>query len=182
MAKSKKAEGNPEVKLVSIDELKPYDKNPRFNENAVDSVAKSIEQFGFRTPMLLDKNGVIIAGHTRLKAAKKLGLKQVPVIYCDDLTETQAKALRLVDNRTNELAVWVPDILKSEVIEIEEAGLDLDGFEMDSLIDSFSVDVGLNKMEVNTNAGDAEDVEFEESKGEDEDSPSHICPRCGFEW
>lgn len=94
------------IVMMFTDELIPYNNNPRVNEGAVDAVANSIEEFGFRNPIIVDKNNVIIAGHTRLKASKKLGLKKVPVIVADDLTDEQANALRLVDNKTNELAEW----------------------------------------------------------------------------
>lgn len=103
---------------LSIDKVVPYDNNPRNNDDAVDSVAESIRQFGFKVPMILDKDNVIIAGHTRLKAAQKLGLETVPVIYADDLTEEQVKAFRLADNKTGELAEWDFALLESELKEI----------------------------------------------------------------
>ena len=82
-----------------ISEIKPYEKNPRKNDDAVKYVAESIQQFGFKVPIVIDTNGVIIAGHTRYKASKKLGLKEVPCIIADDLTEEQIKAYRLADNK-----------------------------------------------------------------------------------
>ena len=103
------------IVMMFTDELIPYNNNPRVNDGAVDAVAKSIEEFGFRNPIIVDKNNVIIAGHTRLKASQKLGLKKVPVIIADDLTDEQANALRLVDNKTNELADWDFDKLKEEL-------------------------------------------------------------------
>ena len=89
-----------------IKKVKPYDRNPRRNDNAVDAVAASIREFGFRQPIVVDRDGVIIVGHTRLKAAKKLGMKEVPVLVADDLTEEQVKAYRLADNKAGELAGW----------------------------------------------------------------------------
>lgn len=109
-----------EVVMMNPSELIPYDNNPRNNDGAVDAVAKSIQEFGFRSPIIVDKNKVIIAGHTRLKASLKLGLDKVPVIIADDLTEEQAKALRLVDNKTNELADWDWDKLKVELDGIKD--------------------------------------------------------------
>ena len=100
---------------VSIDELKPYAMNPRFNDNAVDQVAASIREFGFKVPIVADKDGVIVAGHTRLKAAKQLGLKKVPVIYADDLDEEQIRAFRLADNKVSELATWDMEKLDLEM-------------------------------------------------------------------
>lgn len=80
---------------LNINQLKPYENNPRINDKAVDAVAASIKEFGFKVPIIIDKNNVIVAGHTRLKAAQKLGLEEVPVIVADDLTEEQIKAFRL---------------------------------------------------------------------------------------
>lgn len=90
----------------SIEEIKPYENNPRINDEAVEYVANSIKEFGFRNPIILDKNNVIICGHTRLESAKNLGMKEVPVIIADDLTDEQVKALRLADNKVAEKSMW----------------------------------------------------------------------------
>lgn len=103
-----------------ISELKPYENNPRKNNQAVDQVAASIKEFGFKVPCIISKDGTIIAGHTRYKAALKLGLKSVPCVIADDLTEEQQKALRLVENKTNELAEWNIPKLDLELMEIEK--------------------------------------------------------------
>lgn len=99
-----------EVKNFKIDQIHPYENNPRFNKDAVSKVAASIKKFGFKNPILVDKNMVIIAGHTRLEAAKKLKLDEVPCIVAADLNEKQAKALRLADNKVAEFSTW--DYLK----------------------------------------------------------------------
>lgn len=99
-----------EVKNFKIDEIHPYENNPRFNKDAVSKVAASIKKFGFKNPILVDKNMVIIAGHTLLEAAKKLKLDEVPCIVAADLNEKQAKALRLADNKVAEFSTW--DYLK----------------------------------------------------------------------
>lgn len=98
-----------------ITELKPYEDNPRINDHAVEAVANSIKEFGFKVPCVIDKNGVIVAGHTRVKAAKKLGIKTVPCVIADDLTEEQVKAFRLADNKTAEIAEWDFDKLAGEL-------------------------------------------------------------------
>lgn len=113
-----------EIRQVKVGELIPYENNPRKNDEAVDAVAASIREFGFKVPIIVDKDNVIVAGHTRLKAAKKLGLETVPVIRADDLTDEQIKAFRLADNKTGEIAEWDEDLLN---IELE--GLDFDGFD-----------------------------------------------------
>lgn len=87
-----------------IEEIKEYENNPRNNDNAVEYVARSIKDFGFKIPIIVDKNNVIVAGHTRYKAAKELNLTEVPCIVADDLTDEQIKAFRLVDNKSAELA------------------------------------------------------------------------------
>ena len=95
-----------DVKNFPLSELRPYERNPRRNDRAVDAVAKSIEQFGFKIPIVIDADKVIIAGHTRYKAAKKLRLESIPCVVAEDLTPEQVKAFRLVDNKTAELATW----------------------------------------------------------------------------
>ena len=93
-----------QVKEIKIEELVPYANNPRHNDGAVEAVANSIREFGFKVPIVIDKDNVIVAGHTRLKAAEKLGLEKVPCIVADDLTPEQINAFRLADNKTAELA------------------------------------------------------------------------------
>lgn len=119
-----------ELKIVikNIDELKVYENNPRKNDQAVDAVANSIKEFGFKVPVIITKDNVIIAGHTRIKACKKLGISDVPCIIADDLSEDQIRAFRLADNRASELADWDLDKLKVEFDNIE-LDLDLFGFE-----------------------------------------------------
>lgn len=94
------------IKEIAIVDLKPYNRNPRRNDKAVDAVINSIEQFGFKIPIVVDAENVIVAGHTRYKAAQKLGLSSIPCIVADDLTPEQIKAFRLIDNKTAELAQW----------------------------------------------------------------------------
>ena len=98
-----------------LKDIKPYEKNPRKNDSAVDAVASSISQFGFKNPIVIDGNNVIICGHTRYKAAQKLGLEKVPCVVADDLTEEQIKAYRLADNKVAELAEWDIDLLGEEL-------------------------------------------------------------------
>lgn len=111
-----------------VTELKAYEKNPRKNDNAVGPVAESIKEFGFKVPIIVDKDNVIVAGHTRLRAAKKLGMKTVPCIIADDLTPDQIKAFRLADNKVSEFSEWDMDILADELKEIN---LDMNVFGFD---------------------------------------------------
>jgi len=113
-----------------VTELKAYEKNPRKNDNAVEPVAESIKEFGFKVPIIIDKDNVIVAGHTRLKAAKKLGMKTVPCIVADDLTPEQIKAFRLADNKVSEFSEWDIDLLTSELKEID-FDMDIFGFDDD---------------------------------------------------
>ena len=110
-----------------IKELIPYEKNPRKNDEAVKYVKASIEQFGFKVPIVIDAQGVIVAGHTRLKAAKELGMKEVPCIVADDLNEEQIRAFRLVDNKTGEAAEWDVELLNTELLDLE-ANFDMSDF------------------------------------------------------
>lgn len=102
----------------NLKDIKPYDKNPRKNDNAVEQVANSIASFGFKVPIVIDKDNVIVCGHTRYKAAKKLGIENVPCVVADDLTEEQIKAYRLADNKVSELAEWDIDLLGEELDDI----------------------------------------------------------------
>ena len=119
------------VEAKSIDEIKPYENNPRDNDDAVDAVANSIKEFGWQQPIVVDNEGVIIAGHTRYKAAQKLGLKHVPVVVADNLTPDQVKAYRLADNKTAELADWNMDLLNDELDQIRD--IDMSDFAFDDL-------------------------------------------------
>ena len=134
-----------------VTELKAYEKNPRKNDNAVGPVAESIKEFGFKVPIIIDKDNVIVAGHTRLKAAKRLKLKTVPCIVADDLTPEQIKAFRLADNKVSEFAEWDMDFLTPELKEID-FDMALFGFEKDINVDDFGTDFTLP-------SGDKGDIE-----------------------
>lgn len=123
-----------------IDKVEPYDKNPRNNDDAVDATANSIKEFGWQQPIVVDKDGVIIVGHTRLKAAKKLGLKEVPVTVAKDLTDEQVKAYRLADNKTGELADWDIDMLDGELNDILDIDMEDFGFDVPEETDDEVVD------------------------------------------
>ena len=114
---------------IPIEKLTPYAKNPRKNDKAVDAVAESIREFGMKVPCVIDRDGVLITGHTRVKACKKLGIKEVPCIVADDLTDEQVKAFRLADNKVAELADWDFDLLSEEIADID---LDMDVFGFDT--------------------------------------------------
>lgn len=113
---------------MNIDNILPYENNPRHNEQAVEYVANSIREFGFKVPIIIDKNNVIVTGHTRWKASKRLGLKKVPCIRADDLTEEQIKAFRVADNSVGEIATWDFDKLE---IELEDIDIDMNAFGVD---------------------------------------------------
>ena len=152
-----------------IEEIKTYDKNPRRNDKAVEAVAKSIQEFGFRQPIVVDAGGVIVVGHTRYKAALRLGLKTVPVHVAADLSPQQARAYRLADNRTNETAEWDVDLLPIELGELRGDGVDLKllGFTDKELAEYLKeFDTGLEGGEAD--AGVAADT--------------IRCPKCGHEF
>lgn len=123
------------IELRKLSDVKPYSNNPRQNDNAVDAVAESIRQFGFRQPIVVDPDGVIVCGHTRFKAAQKLGLEEVPVHVATDLTPEQIKAYRIADNKTADLAVWDLELLPIELAELQGMDVDLGllGFSKDDL-------------------------------------------------
>jgi DNA modification methylase len=123
------------IELRNMTAIKPYPNNPRINDDAVDSVAVSIKEFGFRQPIVVDAEGVIICGHTRFKAAQKLGLEKVPVHVAKDLSPEQIKAYRIADNKTAELAEWNYDLLPIELADLQACNYDLGllGFDPDDL-------------------------------------------------
>lgn len=143
------------IEMMSIDDIVPYETNPRRNDKAVDVVANSIKEFGFKVPIIVDENHVIICGHTRRLAALKLGLARVPVCVAHDLTPEQVNAYRLADNRVAELAEWDEKLLKEEISSI--TGVDLSEFGFDrKMLDSVNIQsLGIRR---------------------------HVCPRCGAEW
>ena len=119
-----------EVKNVSISKIKPYANNPRNNNDGVDAVAESIKEFGWQQPIVVDKDNVIIVGHTRYLAAKKLGLKEVPVKVATGLTPEQVKAYRLADNKTGELTSWDDELLGGELNDILDIDMSDFGFDL----------------------------------------------------
>lgn len=149
-----------QIVMRKVAELKPYKNNPRKNDKAVDAVAASIKAFGFKQPIVIDVNDEVIAGDTRLKAAKKNGLKEVPCVMADDLTPEQVKAYRLADNKVGELAEWDWNLLPVELdgltgFDMTEFGFDeIEAVDVDSLLD----------------CGDGGNGEKEPVK----------CPKCGF--
>ena len=127
------------IQNISLTEIHPYAKNPRKNDEAVSAVAASIREFGFLVPLVIDRNHEIVAGHTRYRAAKQLGMKDVPCVIADELTEDQIKAFRLADNKVGELASWDMDLLPLELADIM---LPMTDFEFG---ESFTLDDGEKK-------------------------------------
>lgn len=149
-----------EIVYKSIDELTPYENNPRHNENAVAAVAASIKEFNFKVPLVIDTNGVVVAGHTRLLAARQLGLSAVPCIIADDLTPEQIRAFRLADNKTAELAGWDFTKLEEELLEISKQ-FDMTSFGFDETED---IDI---------------DGFFEDAEQKEKEPKTVTCPHCG---
>jgi ParB-like chromosome segregation protein Spo0J len=124
-----------DIELRNIDDIRPYEKNPRVNDQAVEAVAASLREFGFRQPIVVNEAGVIIVGHTRWKAAKKLGLAKVPVHVANDLSPEKAKAYRIADNQTATLAEWDYELLPIELKDLQAADFNLEllGFDPEEL-------------------------------------------------
>ncbi len=158
-----------EMKIIykKVEDIIPYENNPRNNDSAVEYVANSIKEFGFKNPIIIDKDNIIVAGHTRLKAAEKLGLTEVPCIMADDLSEEQIKAFRIADNKVSEIATW--DLEKLE-IELEDLDFDMSEFGFDNF----------NFNEENTqNITDNKELDLEDYEDDKFDAQ---CPKCGFHF
>ncbi len=137
-----------EIKNIEINKLIPYDKNPRNNKASIEKVASSIKEFGFRQPIVIDEKFIVLAGHTRLQASYKLGLKKVPVHIANNLSEAQKKAYRLMDNRSSDDSEWDKSLLSLEIKDLQnlEYDLDLTGFsdkELNTLMSLNLDNVGL---------------------------------------
>lgn len=143
----------------NIEDIKPYENNPRINDEAVEYVANSIKEFGFRNPIILDKNNVIICGHTRLLASKELKLKEVPCIIADDLTDEQVKALRLADNKVAEKSMWDYSKLDEELEDI----LNIDMSKFDFKLDEDNINL---------------DEYFEPESEKEKEKKLIECPHC----
>ena len=147
-----------QIKYLPIGDITPYKNNPRKNDEAVQYVAESIKEFGFKNPIILSSDNVIVAGHTRLKAAQELGIEEVPCIYAEDLTDEQIKAFRLADNKVAEIAVWDFGKLEEELADID---IDMSEFGFESYeptdIDSL----------------------FEDAPEKEEEPKQIQCPHCG---
>lgn len=157
------------LETMKVTDLVPYENNPRKNDQAVNAVAESIKQCTYITPIIVDENRVIIAGHTRHKALMALGIKEVQVLIADGLTEEQKKKYRYLDNKTGEKATW--DLMK---LEAEVSGLDLGGF------DFFRMSGGLDTIPGETRQI-SENAEYDTEVFADEQF-RYQCPRCGFRF
>lgn len=124
------------IKTLEINSIFPYEKNPRNNEKAIDKVAESIKQFGFKVPIVIDKNNIIVAGHTRFYAAMKLQFDRVPCIVADDLTDEQVRAFRLADNKVSEFSEWDFDLLAEELDALEDWDMSEFGFEFEESLNT----------------------------------------------
>jgi ParB-like chromosome segregation protein Spo0J len=154
-------EGKMQIELLKLDEITPYARNPRINAHAVEKVAASIKEFGFRQPIVTDGEHVIVAGHVRYEAAKRLGLKKVPVHVAEGLTPAQIKAYRITDNRVGEESEWDKALLQLEVTELgeEEYDTELLGFNVEELKE---IESSLDDL-LEDGFGDDEDGSIEEA-------------------
>lgn len=141
------------IEEVNLDNLKVYGNNPRINDNSIKYVTNSIKKFGFLVPIVIDKNNVIVCGHTRYLASKELNLKNVPCIRAESLTDKQVKAFRIADNKIHEKSSWDNDLLKEELTELQDFGFDLEdlgflNFELDYIL-SDNTENFINDLEEN---------------------------------
>lgn len=151
-----------QIVFMSVNDITPYEKNPRYNKNAISEVAKSIKEFGFNVPIVVDKDNVIITGHTRLEASKELGLKVVPVIVAKDLTPEQVKAYRIADNKTADFSIWDNKLLLEELSDLGDI---YTGFTFSEIEDLSLLDESDNSIIEKNQFGNIYEIVF---KSEDE--------------
>ncbi len=157
------------LELLKLGDISPYENNPRKNDDAVNAVAESIRQCTYITPIIVDENHVIIAGHTRYKAMKALGAEEIQCLICDGLSEEQKKKYRYLDNKTGEKATW--DLMK---LEVELEGVDLEGFDFFGMAADLTPSSGSERTingstEFNTEVFGDEEFKYQ-------------CPACGFRF
>ena len=156
-----------QVEQWNIEKILPYENNPRINDGAVEKTAMSIREYGWQQPIVVGQDGVVIAGHTRLKAAKQLGLSTCPVVVAEGLSEAQVKAYRIADNKTGEIATWDEELLNIEIKELVDLDFDIEltGFSLDDF--------------------ELEDPDFEPASEEEQGQLDQlepkwvVCPNCG---
>lgn len=136
-----------QIEQKKITEIKPYENNPRINDASVEYVANSIREFGFKQPIVIDRNNVIVCGHTRLKAAERLGIDEVPCIMADDLTDEQIKAYRLADNKVGETSEWDFELLNAELDGILDLDMSEFGFDIDDVQDTEIIEDGVPEID-----------------------------------
>lgn len=141
--------GEMKIVYIPITELKPYEKNPRMNDGSVGALCESIKQYGFKVPIVVDKNNVIVCGHTRWKAAVKLEMDEVPCIVANDLSEKQIKAFRIADNKVSDFSIWDNKLLLEELEDLDDM---FTGFELGDM-DLSVLDEGENKTIENNEYG-----------------------------
>ena len=158
-----------------IDKLIEYARNPRKNDHAVDRVAAAIREFGFRVPVVAKSDGTVVDGHLRLKAAKKLGLTEVPVVLADDMTDLQIKAFRLSVNKMAELAEWDDELLALELGELHAADFDMAllGFDAGELSSAMGLDSLPDQSEPESSSKEIDPDDYK---------MGCMCPKCGFEF
>lgn len=148
-----------EIVNIAVDKLVPYENNPRNNTEAIQYVANSIKEFGFKVPLVIDSDNVVICGHTRLLAAKQLGLKDVPCVVADDLTDEQIKAFRLADNKVGEIATW----------DLNKLQLELDF--LDCNMEDFGFIGAMEEPDI---------TDFlEDHENKTKEPKTFVCPECG---
>lgn len=161
------------IEYKKIGDLKPYARNPRKNDDAVDYVANSIKEFGFIVPVIIDNKNVIVAGHTRYKAAKKLGIEDIPCIIADDLTEKQINAFRLIDNKTQELSSWDYGKLIEELTGLVD-DIDMTQFAF--------APIGEDKNDGTEATQDLDEGEELDLDDFSDETFNCTCPCCGFKF
>ena len=161
-----------------ISDIHPYENNPRKNDGAVDALVESIKEFGFKAPLVIDGNGEIVCGHTRYKAARKLGLKKVPCVVADDLTEEQITAYRLVDNKTQELSNWDFAKLISELRELTDS-IDMTLFGFGAIDGDDDDDDGETTSAPGQKVKSGQELSLDDF---DDEQFTCTCPSCGFRF
>ncbi len=166
-----------EIKMVDVEKIKPYERNPRVHKEAIKLLKESIQKYGYNVPILVDKNYVIITGHARYKALKELGYKKIPVIV-KDMDEKTARAYRIADNKISEYSTWDYDLLREELTILDEVVVGFDSKELEKILDIIKEDTSITQKDIEKEKKEIEEKFEKAVEKKMKKLVTITCPHC----